>query len=158
METIGFSMQPDGGFQEAKTRMRSWPPAAMLSARYSCNDWVSRYQLFSRPGLVPAPEISKMWSGEEAEWGKGEVRQCGVKLPWQLPEPLNETLLVQLVTRASPVRHVQRGLPTLPAGPGGCVGFVETALGSSRSLSTNRRLHPDTALGLRLLGNSVSRT
>lgn len=52
---------------------------------------------------------------------------------------------MQLVARASPVWHVQHRLTTLPAGPGGCVGFVETTLGSSRSLSTNRRLQPDTA-------------
>lgn len=48
-----------------------------------------------------------------------------------------------------------KGFSTLPAGPVGRVGCVETILGSRRWLASHRRRHPDTALGLRQLGSSA---
>ena len=47
------------------------------------------------------------------------------------------------------------GFPTLPAGPVGHVGYAEIPLGSRIWLTSNGRLLPGTALGLRHLGSSA---
>lgn len=48
-----------------------------------------------------------------------------------------------------------KGFSTLPAGPAGRVGCVETILGSRKWLTSHRSQCPDTALGLRQLGSSA---
>jgi hypothetical protein len=80
----------------------------------------------------------KIWLGEKSAWGQGEVHQSWAsdKPPLHFPKPLQEALFVQLVIGGSLMCHLEY-LPRPACWALGCVGCVETTLGSRKWLTIN---------------------
>ena len=112
---------------------------------------------FWTPNVQTAPRDLEDEVGRRSRRGREGWGACvwSDKLPWHSPEPWMRHCLCSWKPELPWCVMYRTGFSTLPAGPVGHVGCVETILDSSRWLTSDRRRRPDTALGLRQLGSSA---